>query len=80
MQNNNKEIGKMTTIITMTPVKKLNKTYSRKTLSDIREKALQRRKEYSSTDYNADEENQFFEVMEYQIYKQIVSEGQLPTT
>lgn len=76
MQNNNKENGKMTTMITMTPTKKLNKANSRKTLSDIREKALQRRKEYSSTNYNADEENQFFETMESQIYKQIVSEDE----
>lgn len=76
MQNNNKENGKMTTIITMTPDKKLNKANSRKTLSEIREKALQRRKEYSSTGYNADEENQFFETMESQIYKQIVSEDE----
>lgn len=76
MRKKHKEDGTMATAITMTPVTKTEMANPRKTLSDIREKALKRRKEYSSVVYEAKEENQFFETMESQIYKQIVSDDE----
>lgn len=48
---------------------------SRKSLSEIKQDALARRKECQSAGYEPNEENEFFKEVEIQIYKQIVSEG-----
>lgn len=47
---------------------------SRKSLSEIKQDALARRKEHQSAGYEPNEENEFFKEVEIQIYKQIVSE------
>lgn len=46
----------------------------RKSLSEIKQDALKRRKECNSADYEPDEENEFFKEIENQVYEQIVSE------
>ncbi len=73
MKKKNKESDFMPTAIIMTPAKKtLNKT--RTSLDEIRSKAKQRRKDYSCETYDAKNENDFFEVVESSIYKEIVSD------
>ena len=73
MSNNssNKDGFTPKTII-VTPMKKTTLKATRTSLDTIRQRAQDRKKRYNCNAYDAKEENEFFKMMESEIYKKIV--------
>lgn len=75
MEVNKKEGDFMPIATIITPQQRPMVKNTRKSLEEIRLKALEKREKYSTTVYDPKEENEFFKTLEPEIYKEIVSDN-----